>query len=58
MKAPVGWLRGHVMSMANFLSAVAEERPCVPSFLEGAYVQRVMEAARQSDATGSEVSIC
>lgn len=58
VKAPVGWLRGHVMSMANFLSAVAEGRPCVPSFLDGACVQRVMEAARQSDATGSEVSIC
>ena len=58
VKAPAGWLRGHVMSMANFLSAVAEGRPCVPSFEEGAYVQWVMEAARQSDATGSEVSLC
>lgn len=58
VKAPAGWLRGHVGSMQNYLSAVAERRPCAPSFADGAYVQHVMEAARQSAVTGREVRLC
>ena len=51
-KASVGWLRCHVGSMYEFLSAVAEERAFSPSLADGAYVQSVMLAARESDRRG------
>ncbi len=57
-KAPVGWLRGHTMSMANFLTCVANSTPCTPSFSDGAYVQRILEAARESDRAHREVTLC
>jgi predicted dehydrogenase len=58
IKAPQGWLRGHIGSMAAFLSAVANGTPFTPSFADGAAVQRVLEAAVRSDREGREVSLC
>lgn len=58
IKAPQGWLRGHIGCMVNFLSAVANGTPCEPSFSDGAYVQMILEAALESDRTGREVSLC
>lgn len=49
MRAPVGWLRGHVGSMYSFLASVAEGREATPSFDDGAHVQWVMEQAYQND---------
>lgn len=57
IKAPQGWLRGHIGCMQNFLSAVAGGPPCEPSFADGACVQRVLEAALESDRTGREVRL-
>lgn len=51
-KAPVGWLRGHVGSMYNFLNAVTENRQAYPSFDDAAAVQLIMEKAYLSDKTG------
>ncbi len=51
-KAPSGWLRGHVGSMYAFLNAVATNTTASPTFRDGAYVQKVMEAAYRSDRTG------
>ena len=51
-KAPSGWLRGHVGGMYAFLHAVATNTPSSPTFRDGAYVQKVMEAAYRSDRTG------
>ena len=51
-KAPAGWLYGHLASMHAYLSAVADQRPFFPSFEDGAYVQRVMDAAYRSDEQG------
>jgi len=48
VKAPVGWLRGHVGSYYAFLSAVAEGRDCMPSFRDAAHIQRVMDEAYRS----------
>ena len=48
-KAPAGWLYGHLESMHSFLSAVSAGVPFSPSLEEGAYVQRVMDAAYRSD---------
>ena len=57
IKAPQGWLRGHIGSMAAFLSAVAEGTPFTPSFAEGAYVQAILEAALRSDREGREIRL-
>ena len=58
IKAPQGWLRGHIGCMANFLSSVANQTPCTPSFEDGEYVQTVLEAALQSAREGREVRLC
>ncbi len=58
IKAPQGWLRGHLGCMADYLAAVAAGRACEPSFEDGLYVQRVLAAARESDRTGREVRLC
>lgn len=57
VKAPQGWLRGHIGCMAAYLSAVAEGRPASPSFADGLYVQRVLEAAMKSGLAGREVAL-
>lgn len=51
-KASVGWLRCHVESMYRYLSCVASGTPFAPSLTDGAYVQAVMQAARESDRNG------
>ncbi|MBQ9099657.1 MAG: Gfo/Idh/MocA family oxidoreductase [Clostridia bacterium] len=53
-KASQGWLRGHVMGMYSFLQAVYSGKQTAPTFADGAYVQRVMDAALASDASGYE----
>ncbi len=58
VKAPQGWLRGHIGCMQNFLSAVSAGVPCEPSFVDGLYVQRVLEAALLSDREKREVRLC
>jgi predicted dehydrogenase len=58
IKAPQGWLRGHIGSMASFLSAVAHHTEFSPSFGDGAYVQTILEAAVHSDREGREVRLC
>lgn len=57
MRAPIGWARGHIHSMYRYLSAVADGTPFSPSFADGAYVNRVMEAAYRSDASGLEETV-
>lgn len=52
VKAPIGWLRGHIGSMYAFLSAVHNRAPACPSFEDGAHIQAVMAAAYRSDASG------
>lgn len=49
IKAPVGWLRGHVGSMYSFLNSVYNNTPAIPSFRDAAHVQWVMEEAYKSD---------
>lgn len=57
IKAPIGWLRGHIGNYFAFLQAVENKRTPCPSFHDGAYVQRVLESAYQSDKSGKEVYI-
>ena len=56
-KAAQGWLRGHVMGMYDFLNSVYLGKQSAPSFADGAYVQRIMEAAMRSDASGREETV-
>lgn len=47
-KAPSSWIRAHMQSMYEFLSSVHSGISHSPDFTDGAYVQRVMEAAYTS----------
>ncbi len=57
VKAPIGWLRGHIGSMYAFLDAVHNGKKPDPDFEHGAYVQKIMEAAYRSDELGRAVEI-
>lgn len=48
-KGSIGWLRGHVHSLYNFLDSVYANEGATPSMEDGAYIQKVMERAYQSD---------
>ncbi len=56
-KLGVGWMRYHVHAIYDFLAAVAEGRLGAATLFDGAYVQAVDEAVRQSAATGTEVPV-
>lgn len=56
-KAAVGWVRAHVACLANFLQAIAEDRPAAPDLQQGIRVQRLMHAARQSAAQQQWVEV-
>jgi predicted dehydrogenase len=56
-KASIGWLRGHVACLANFLNAVAEKRPAEPGLRQGIHIQRLMEAVRRSARDGLRVEL-
>jgi len=51
-KSAIGWTRGHVACLANFLQAVAQGRPAEPGLQEGILVQQWMESIRKSAAEG------
>jgi predicted dehydrogenase len=54
-KASIGWVRSHVACLANFLQAIAENRPAVPGLDQGIRVQHLMDCVRRSAARGSWV---
>jgi predicted dehydrogenase len=56
-KASIGWLRAHVHSLYCFLRAVAEDAEPCPSLADGLRLQRVLEAALASAATGGWVDL-
>ena len=58
VKAPVGWLRGHIGNYFNFVDCVINEKEIHPDFTDGAYVQLVLENAYLSDQRKCEVEIC
>lgn len=57
MRAPIGWARGHIHGMYSYLDAVYQNKPFRPSFADGAYVNRVMEAAYKSDREKTEIYV-
>ena len=54
VKAPQGWLRGHIHGMYRYLDAVASGQNFSPDFSDGAQIQRIMAAAMKSDAEGGK----
>lgn len=57
VKAPIGWLRGHVGSMYNFLSSVEHKSEPSPSFEDAARVQLIMEKAYISAENGTRETV-
>jgi predicted dehydrogenase len=56
-KLPGGWLRAHVHSIYSFLDCVYQGKSCVPDLFDGAYIQRVMTAAYESDSKKAWVNV-
>ena len=56
-KAPTDWIRGHVGSMYSFINSVYTGIQAHPDFSDGAYVQKIMEAAYRSSVLKQEVKI-
>ncbi len=47
-KFAIGWLRGHVGCLANFLQALADGKRADPGLEQGIYIQRIMDGAYRS----------
>ena len=47
-KFAIGWLRGHVGCLANFLQALADGKRADPGLEHGIYIQRIMDGAYRS----------
>jgi predicted dehydrogenase len=57
IKAPIGWLRGHLGSFFSFCDCVVNNKKVSPDFEDGAYIQKIMECAYKSDKKGREIKI-
>ena len=47
-KSSIGWLRGHVHCLYNFLNSVYENKKSAPNFKDGAYVNYIMDLMYKS----------
>jgi predicted dehydrogenase len=56
-KSTAGWLRAHLACLAQFLGAVAEERPVEPDLRQGIFVQYLLDRIRHSASTGQWVRL-
>lgn len=52
---PMGWLRAHVDCLYEFLCAVNQNRPAVPSLEDGLYVQKITDAMYLSAQENKEI---
>jgi len=41
---PIGWLRAHIACHYNFLKNLHEGKQAIPSLIDGAYIQKIMNA--------------
>ena len=48
MRAPVGWMNGHINSMYNYFNCVYLGKKPSPSFEDGAYVDKIMAMCLES----------
>jgi len=56
-KAAIGWMRGHLACLANFLGDVAAGRPGSPGLAQGILIQRLMDAVQRSAKAGQWVGL-
>jgi len=56
-KGSIGWIRGHMHCLYNFLEAVARGEQPEPSLKRGLELQRILEVANESAATRSWQSL-
>ena len=56
-KAAIGWMRGHMACLANFLFDVAAGKPGNPGLSQGVYIQELMDACRRSAESGAWVDV-
>jgi len=56
-KAAIGWIRGHVACLANFLQAVAQGRPATPGLEQGIALERLMDCVLRSAAGGCWIDV-
>jgi predicted dehydrogenase len=56
-KAAIGWMRGHMACLANFLFDIAQGNPGTPGLRQGVYIQRLMDACRKSANTQTWVDL-
>jgi len=56
-KLSVGWMRGHIHSLYDFLTHVADGSETSPSFEDGLAVQRIMERTYESARSRSWVAV-
>jgi predicted dehydrogenase len=56
-KCAVGWIRGHVHSVFEFLRAIADRRAARPGLADGIHMQRVLESLRDSAESGQWVDL-
>jgi len=54
-KASIGWMRGHMACLANFLFDIAAGNPGNPGLQQGILIQELMEACRRSANEGTWV---
>ena len=47
-KATIGWMRGHMACLANFLFDIAAGNPGNPGLAQGVYIQELIHACRRS----------
>jgi len=47
-KAAIGWMRGHMACLANFLFDIAAGNPGNPGLAQGVYIQELIHACRRS----------
>ena len=55
-KAAIGWMRGHMACLANFLFDIAAGNPGSPGLAQGVTIQKLMDMCRRSAQSGTWVS--
>ena len=56
-KAAIGWMRGHMACLANFLFDIASGKPGNPGLAQGVYNQVLMDGCRRSAQNGAWVDL-
>ena len=56
-KFPLGWIRAHVHCFYSFLNSVYNGTPASPSFNDGAYILKLLEASYTSAKKGGWISL-